>query len=363
MKVTDDWLIRPIDGFGDKNLLRMLLATERPDALFIFTDPRFFGHVFDMEDEIHTICPIIYSHLWDNSPFPEYNVPMYECIDQLNCISHHTYTQVKNRFPDSENIEWIPHTLPVELFQPLDDTTISQARQSILGQEKKDWFVGLWVGRNARRKMPADILHSWYLFLDQLEQKYGHRNAALIMHTDPLDQEGPNLYKVVELYGLTNNVIFSTDRIEFHQMNLLHNIADFGLNISSAEGFGLPILESLMTATPVIVLKTGGMTKQVTHDDGSYNGIGLDPDAQCLVGTQYIPYIFEDHVNNQKVGDAILELYEWGPQKRKVVGMKALEYARRVFSYSKMISDTDRTITNCIDNWKKKRKSWKCREL
>ena len=38
--------------------------------------------------------------------------------------------------------------------------------------EKADWFIGLWVNRNATRKMPNDILNSWKLFLDNLEKKY-----------------------------------------------------------------------------------------------------------------------------------------------------------------------------------------------
>ena len=40
--VNDDFIIKPIDGFGNKDLIRLTLATEKPDILFIFTDPRFF---------------------------------------------------------------------------------------------------------------------------------------------------------------------------------------------------------------------------------------------------------------------------------------------------------------------------------
>mgnify|MGYP000559994198 CR=1 FL=1 len=40
--VNDDFIIKPIDGFGNPELLRVALATEKPDILMIFTDPRFF---------------------------------------------------------------------------------------------------------------------------------------------------------------------------------------------------------------------------------------------------------------------------------------------------------------------------------
>ena len=49
--VNEDFIIKPIDGFGDRDLIRVTLATEKPDVLFIFTDPRFFIWLFEMEDE------------------------------------------------------------------------------------------------------------------------------------------------------------------------------------------------------------------------------------------------------------------------------------------------------------------------
>ena len=51
--VNDNFIIKPIDGFGDRDMLRVTLATEKPDILLIFTDPRFFIWLFEMEDEIH----------------------------------------------------------------------------------------------------------------------------------------------------------------------------------------------------------------------------------------------------------------------------------------------------------------------
>ena len=52
VQVHEDFIIKPMDGFGNKETLRLALATEDPDILFIFTDPRFFIWLFEMEDEI-----------------------------------------------------------------------------------------------------------------------------------------------------------------------------------------------------------------------------------------------------------------------------------------------------------------------
>ena len=84
VQVTPDFIILPTDGFGNKDMLRQALATEKPDLLFIFTDPRFFYWLFEMEDEIHQVCPIVYWHVWDNSPYPEFNDPFYEATDLIS---------------------------------------------------------------------------------------------------------------------------------------------------------------------------------------------------------------------------------------------------------------------------------------
>ena len=112
-------------------------------------------------------------------------------------------------------------------------------------------------------------------------------NAILLMHTDPHDSEGPNLYAVANELGIADKIIFSTDRVEFEKINVLHNISDVCVNISYAEGFGLATLEAMQTGTPIIAVKTGGLTRQVVdHRDGKENGVALDVVNQSLVGSQ-----------------------------------------------------------------------------
>ena len=143
------------------------------------------------------------------------------------------------------------------------------------------------------RKMPGDVLCSWKLFLEQLQRKQGHKKATLVMHTDPLDSEGPNLFQIVEYLGIRDRVVFSKERITFQDMNVLYGIADCVINNSSNEGCGLPTLEAMQCGKPIIAMKTGGLTRQVIdHRDGSFNGVPIEPDVHCLVGSQLVPYIF-----------------------------------------------------------------------
>jgi glycosyltransferase involved in cell wall biosynthesis len=355
--VNEDLVIKPIDGFGNPDMLRVALASEKPDILFIFTDPRFFTWLFDMEDEIHQICPIVWWHVWDNYPYPEFNDWMYKSTDLINCHSHMTYTMLKERFPKKAN--FVPHTLPETIFRPIPENEIQKVKQQLLGENRKDDFVGIWVNRNAKRKRPNDVLHSWKLFLDDLNKEQGHKHATLIMHTDPRDNEGPNLLATAEMLGLENNVVFSQDRIDFDQMNALYNISDFCINISFAEGFGLGTLESMMTGTPIITSKTGGMTRQVIdHRDGSENGVGLEIESQTMVGSQSVPYIYEDYVSCESVSKAIMRLYNNTPEQKSQLKEKVLDYARKEFNYDDMIESWDKKLAKVHSTWQENYKRW-----
>ena len=349
--VNDDFIIKPIDGFGSPDLIRILLATEKPDALLIFTDPRFFTWLYEMEDEIHQVCPILWWHVWDNYPTPRFNDHFYEATDAINCHSHLTYTMCKENFKDKSS--FIPHSLPEELYYPHSTTKIKMLKNSMLPDDKKDHFIVSWVNRNARRKRPGDLLLSFRIFLDMLEEKFGHRKASLLLHTDPKDNEGQNLYEVAEQQRLTDNIIFSTNRISFEEMNNIYNISDTYINISLAEGFGLGTLEAMQAGTPIIAVKTGGMTRQVIdHRDGSENGVALPVEFKALVGSQHVPYIYEDYVSHETVAKGLLKLYNLGEEKRMILGKKCRDYVLSEFNHQDTVDKWHNSLEETIDTWK-----------
>lgn len=362
IEVNPDFVIKPIDGFGDKNLIRMCLVQEKPDAIILFTDPRFFPHVWTAEDEIHGICPIVYNTIWDNNPVPTFNRPIYESCDLLNCINDVAYQACKSMFPERTN--YIPHAVPKDMYFPLSDDAIKQARRNFL-KDKADDFIVLFVGRNAKRKMTADIMFAWRDFLQELKQKHGHTKATLLMHTDPFDHEGPNLHAILELLGISDNVIFSKDRTGFLEMNTLYNMCDTLVNASSAEGFGLPVLEAKMCAKPVIAVKTGGLTKQVVDDvTGKEYGVAMTPDARSIVGTQgQVHWIYEDIVSHKTLTASYMKMYEMGHDVRKQLGLDAMEHARTNYDVDNLIKRWDETLTDTIENWRSRYKRWEHIEM
>ena len=189
--------------------------------------------------------------------------------------------------------------------------------------------------------------------------------ATLILHTDPRDQEGPNLYSVAEQLEIEDSVVFSTQRIGFDKINSLHNISDACINISYAEGFGLSTLESMQCGNPIIAVKTGGLTRQVVdHRDQTENGIALDVDIKSLVGSQSVPYIYEDYASVENIASAINKMFEMPVEKRRQLGQKAKNYVESEFSYQKTIDLWDKTLSDLIVNFKEgTTKHWKMEKL
>lgn len=79
------------DSYGDPLILRRLIEIENPDAILHFTDPRFWGWLYNMEHEIRSKIPLMYLNIWDDLPFPLYNKDAYASCDLLMAISKQTF--------------------------------------------------------------------------------------------------------------------------------------------------------------------------------------------------------------------------------------------------------------------------------
>lgn len=94
--ITDSSVkIYPTDGYGDMNIVRQLIELEKPDAIMLFTDPRYWIWFFSMEAEIRKDIPVLYLNIWDDEPEALYNFSYYASCDLLMNISKQTNNLVK----------------------------------------------------------------------------------------------------------------------------------------------------------------------------------------------------------------------------------------------------------------------------
>ena len=359
--IKDAYLkIYPISGYGNDEVLRSIMGIEKPDAILHYTDPRFWTWLYNMEHEIRQNIPIYYYNIWDDLPYPRWNEPFYESCDLIMNISRQTVNIVDNVCQKKPRTDWdntyVPHGINHTYFMPIDSLhkdydKVSKFKQHVFSGKKYD-FVVFWNNRNIRRKLPGDVVMAFKTFCDMLP-KDESKKCALVMHTQPVDENGTDLPAVVNEMCPDYDVIFSNEKLDNNQMCWMYNIADVTINIASNEGFGLGTCESLMCGTPIVVNVTGGLQDQCgfKKEDGSYLTVDdynddfqsnhrgkykehgewvfpVFPSNISLQGSPPTPYIYDDRPSFEDAADGLKHFYDMGADGRQECGEKGVEFVQ-----------------------------------
>jgi len=356
--LTDSSVIAyPTNDYGGPDLLRQIIKIEKPDAIMLITDPRYFIWLFAMENEIRKDIPITYLNIWDDYPAPLYNRPYYEACDLLMGISKQTVNinnivlgdKAKNKV-----IRYVPHGLNEQLFYPIDST---HEKWDQLQQFKKNYFQGkeyefalFFNSRNIRRKQIPDTMLAYKYFIDQLPIEQA-KKCVLVLHTELVSDHGTDLPAVQELLlnGEQYNVVYTNKILGAEEMNLLYNSTDAQILLTSNEGWGLSLTEAILVGNPIIANVTGGMQDQMGFEDeegnwftpspeipsnntGRYKKHGewafpVYPTNRSIQGSPQTPYIWDDRCRPEDAAEQIMAIYSLSKEERKVKGLKGREWA------------------------------------
>lgn len=334
--ITDaNIILYPTSGYGSPDLLRQLIKLEKPDALMIFTDPRYFIWLFQIENEIRKQIPLIYYNIWDNLPYPYYNKSFYESCDALLAISKQTENinkVVLGEKAKDKIIKYVPHGINDGVFFPITsdqpEYLALQEFKKRLYKNKEYDFILLYNARNIRRKSVPDLMEGYKLFCDSIGDKA--KKCAFVLHTQIRDENGTDLEIVRQITFGDNekyNIIFDESRLTPQEMNLLYNSVDCTALVSSNEGWGLSLTESMMCGKPIIGNTTGGMQDQMRFQDNDGKWIQFNekfgsnhrkkydrneiwavpvfPSSISLLGSLPTPYIYDDRCSAEDIGEAI----------------------------------------------------------
>lgn len=365
----------PTNGYGDANLVRQLIKLEKPDIIFLITDPRYFIWLFQIENEIRKKgIKICYLNIWDSpTPYPIWNQPYYQSCDLLMGISKQT-VNINKVVLDQGNIAWneiegdidlkadkkeifisyVPHGINEGIFKPISEGDVDYPK---LVQFKKDLFRGkeydfvlFFNSRNIRRKQVADTILAYKLFIDQLSIEKA-KKCAIVLHTQIVDDNGTDLEAVREylLDGEQYNLIFSDKPLPPDYMNLLYNSSDCQILLTSNEGWGLSLTEALLVGKPIIANVQGGMQDQMRFEDenGKWINFSLDfpsnhrgtylkhgewafpvfPSNISIQGSPMTPYISDDRCRPEDAALQIFKVYNLPKDERKKKGLAGREWA------------------------------------
>jgi hypothetical protein len=397
-------VLYPFNGYGNPTLIRQLIQIEKPDAIFLITDPRYFEWLFMIENEVRKQIPIIYLNIWDDYPAPYYNLPFYEACDLLMGISKQTvninklvlkqgYVSYKDLDTGEQNfgknsnprlVTYTPHGLNEKIFRPLksEDPELKEFKKTLFKGKEYD-FVLFFNSRNIRRKQIPDTLLAYKLFIDSLPEEKA-KKCAFVLHTQIIDENGTDLDAVSDLlFGDDEkyNIIFHESVSTPEQMNLLYNSSDCQILLTNNEGWGLSLTESLLAGNMIIANVTGGMQDQMRfeNEDGSWiefnedfpsnhNGtikkhgkwaLPVYPTNRSIQGSPKTPYIWDDRCTAEDAATRIKEAYDLSKAEREERGLAGREWAtseEAKFTSSQMTQKMLENINELFKTWKPREK-------
>ena len=358
--------IYPISGYGSPEIIRQLMEVENPDVIMFFTDPRYWIWLFQMENEIRKQIPMVYLNIWDDLPAPLYNESYYDSCDAIMAISKQTLNinrMVLGNKVKGKILKYVPHGINEKAFYPItefmatENSKLLKKKEEIFGNFDPE-FIVFYNARNIRRKSTSDLIAAYSVFCDNIGKEKASK-CALLLHTQPVDENGTDLRVVKDLLcdPEYQKVYFSDQRLNTDEVNLLYNMADVTALISSNEGWGLSLTESMMAGKMIIANVTGGMQDQMRFEDengkwidfndkfcsnhfGTYKKHGrwsvpVFPNNMSIVGSIPTPYIFDDRCDFRDVAKAIEEVYNLPQDERHKRGLEAREW---VLSNESMMS-------------------------
>jgi Glycosyl transferases group 1 len=378
--------IYPINGYGSPELIRQMMDIEKPDAIMFFTDPRYWTWLFQMENEIRKKVPMIYLNIWDDLPAPLYNKSYYESCDTLMAISKQTLNINKLVLGDKaadKILRYIPHGINEKIFFPINEfmvqdvQALEEKKKAVFGDNMPE-FVVFYNARNIRRKCTSDLIAAYSIFCEKIGKEKA-KKCALLMHTQVRDDNGTDLDAVKDLLCDPEyvRVVFHDARVAANEVNWLYNMSDVTALISSNEGWGLSLTESLMAGKMIIGNVTGGMQDQMRFEDengkwidfdenfcsnhfGTYKNHGdwvvpVYPSNLSIVGSIPTPYIFDDRCDIRDVAKAIEEVYNLGPEERQKRGLRGRTWVQSdesMMSARRMSENVIECIEDTFSNFK-----------
>jgi glycosyltransferase involved in cell wall biosynthesis len=212
---------------------------------------------------------ILYTPI-DSEPRPS-DCDVLDLFDEVITYTEYAKAVLKSLISESKwkKIKVIPHGIDAEVFHPIENSfENSKTKAEIFGTD--DVFVFGSVNRNSARKDLATLMMGFAMF-----KHTSQANAVLYLHCNPQDKMGIDCYRLSERLGLDvgKDIFFPKDfnennGISESELNKIYNTFDCFITTTTAEGWGLSIVEA-MACKKLVVAPRHTSIQEIT--DGGNN--------------------------------------------------------------------------------------------
>jgi glycosyltransferase involved in cell wall biosynthesis len=264
------------DGYARLELLKMLYQHDF-DVFFALNDIEVLNsmteHLSNVKKERVKANKkktkfVLYTPI-DSEPRPR-DCEVLSLFDEVITYTEYGKASLKLLVSESiwKKIKVIPHGIDTEVFYPIaNDFENSRTKEQLFG--KNNVFVFGSVNRNSARKDLATLMMGFAMFKHTTQA-----NAILYIHCNPIDRMGIDCYRLSERLGLDvgTDIFFPKDfdenmGVSESELNKIYNTFDCFITTTTAEGWGLSIVEAMATKKLVVAPKHTSIT-EIT-DNGS----------------------------------------------------------------------------------------------
>jgi glycosyltransferase involved in cell wall biosynthesis len=259
------------------------------------------------------------------------------------------YRELQKWLPPSK-VDFISHAVSEE-FQPLDRDEVREEFSKLYGIPK-DAFLAVNVGANMgpRKELP--------LLMRTFAKWAKDKKAYLFLHTNAyqLYPAGYDLVAWRRMVGGEKNILFPKynpiiSPVSNSLLARVYNAADIYVQNSVAEGFGLPIVESMACGTPAIVPDNSAQRELVRAEDGEERGWLVEsvPEEMYVQVPVYVPQLPTYPVPNQlSLREKLDDAYN-NPDKRRRYAERALKYVKENHSFEVTMDGWFRVLDEAQD--------------
>jgi len=235
---------------------------ENPDIWLLNFDAWTVGQALQQMDFRYALYPPV-----DHDPIGTNWMPVLDDATEIVPYCRFGERVINDVADDTEKVrEPIYHGVDVQTYKPLDEATKSQT----LGVDEDTFLVGLFKNNQGTRWKPVRQLRAFKLFVQENDLE---DEVLLYLHSSIQGSNTFNLQAIINRLGMGDMVSLANQGqfrfgVPDQQLNRLYNACDVVMNVTSSEGFGLPLLEAFATETPVIASGFSSMPELVDSTEG-----------------------------------------------------------------------------------------------